>query len=298
MGHWSKARARKPSEVRGLIRMETHAALPSEDGHLHRDTLSERNADIVQGFTWAERLLHRFSKDPAGAFVDSAYRKPTAQWTPSTALRDLIDAFPGFKALIRGRRVLDYGCGDGFQAVAMAEAGAVQVLGVDTEPRRLQHARRLARGLTNVAFATEVKGTFNVAISLNSFEHFKDPETSLDELARATGPGGIILITFGSPWLSPYGSHMNFFTHVPWVNVLFSERTVFEVRRLYRNDSSRSYVPAVNKMTIARFERIIAKSGLRVVSLKYKAVRNLPILAHIPCVREFFINRVTCVLTT
>jgi hypothetical protein len=91
---------------------------------------------------------------------------------------------------------------------------------------------------------------------------------------------------------------MNFFTHVPWVNVLFSERTVFQVRRLYRDDLSRTYIPGVNKMTIGRFERIIEKSGLKVVSLEYKAVKNLPALTRIPGAREFFINRVNCVLTT
>jgi SAM-dependent methyltransferase len=278
--------------------MENHAALPSQDGFLRRDTLTQRNADIVAGFNWAERVLYRFSKDPQDVFVERGYRKPTAQWTPSTALRELNEAFPNFKSLIRGKGVLDYGCGDGFQAVAMAEAGAAFVLGVDIEPGRLDHGRRMARGMSNVVFATGVQGEFDVAISLNSFEHFPEPEKNLDDLAAAIVPGGLILITFGSPWLSPYGSHMNFFTHVPWVNVLFSERTVFQVRRLYREDMSRTYVPAVNKMTIGRFERIIEKSGLKVVSLEYKAVKNLPVLARIPGAREFFINRVNCVLTT
>lgn len=39
-----------------------------------------------------------------------------------------------------------------------------------------------------------------------------------------------LLITFGCPWLSPYGSHMHFFTKMPWINVFFSETTVMRVR--------------------------------------------------------------------
>jgi SAM-dependent methyltransferase len=260
--------------------MENTVFLPSHGG------LSERTA-----------LLYSFSKDPENAFRAGSYVKPTAQWTPSTALRELVAEFPALKSMIHGKRVLDYGCGDGFQTVAMAEAGAAFVLGVDIAPQRLNHGRRMARGLSNVVFSPVVHGDFDVVISLNSFEHFPEPEKNLDDLAAAITPGGLILITFGSPWLSPYGSHMNFFTHFPWVNVVFPEKTVFAVRRLYRDDRSRGYLPTINKMTIGRFERILEKSGLVIVSLKYRAVKNLSALSHIPGIREFFINRVTCALT-
>lgn len=271
--------------------MENTAAKTSFDG------LDARNARIIAEFSWAERLLYGFSKRPKEAFSPRGYATPTSQWTASTALRELVQEFPNFKSLIRGQRVLDYGCGDGFQTVAMAREGAAFVLGADIERPRLDHGRRMARGLANVAFAERAQGAFDVAVSLNSFEHFPAPEKNLDELAAAIAPGGKILITFGSPWLSPYGSHMNFFTHLPWVNVLFSEKTVFNVRRLYRDDASRGYLPTINKMTIRRFERTIDASGLRVVSLAYKAIRNLPVLSHIPGFREFFINRVNCILT-
>lgn len=272
--------------------MENQAAvLPSPVG------LADRNAQIISDFTFSERLLYRFSKDPSQVFSNGGYAAPTTQWTSATALKELLEEFPNLKDIIRGKSVLDYGCGDGFQSVAMAREGAASVLGVDLAAKRLEHGRKMARDLPDVRFSTEIEGQFDVAISLNSFEHFPVPEQNLAQLASAIKPGGRILITFGSPWLSPWGSHMNFFTHVPWVNVLFSERTVFNVRKLYRDDGSRSYVPDMNKMTIARFERIIRDSGLKIVSLDYKAVKNLPVLSRIPGLREFFINRVNCILT-
>ncbi|MCC6913635.1 MAG: class I SAM-dependent methyltransferase [Rhodospirillaceae bacterium] len=261
------------------------------------DGLDARNARIIARFSPAERLLYRFSKKPQDVFSSGGYVKPTAQWTAATALRELTQEFPNFISLIRGKCVLDYGCGDGFQSAAMAREGAAFVLGVDIERQRLDHGRRMARGLANVVFAERAEGAFDIAISLNSFEHFPEPEKNLADLAASIAPGGKILITFGSPWLSPYGSHMNFFTHFPWVNVVFSEKTVFAVRRLYRDDASRGYLPGINKMTIGRFEKIVRASGLDVVSLEYKAVKNLPVLSHLPGIREFFINRVNCILT-
>jgi hypothetical protein len=63
----------------------------------------------------------------------------------------------------------------------------------------------------------------------------------LDEMRLAACPGGCVLITFFEPWLSPYGSHMSHFTRVPWINVLFSERTVMNVRSLFRSDGATRY---------------------------------------------------------
>ena len=54
-------------------------------------------------------------------------------------------------------------------------------------------------------------------------EHFPEPEETLKEMISALTPEGRLFITFGNPWFSPYGSHMQFFTKVPWVNILFSE---------------------------------------------------------------------------
>lgn len=258
--------------------------------------LAERTRALVATFTWPERLLYACSKNPEDVFQGSGYPEPTRQWNRENALSEVLREFPNLPQIVRGKRVLDYGCGDGFQSVALADMGAREVLGVDIALPRLEHGRKLANGVANVSFAAKAVGTFDVAISLNSFEHFPHPEMNLAELAGATRNGGKILITFGSPWLSPWGSHMDFFTHVPWVNILFSERTVFHVRRLYRDDDGGSYFPDMNKMTIRRFEKIVRESGLTVERLTYRAVRGLPLLTHLPALRELFINQVTCVL--
>ncbi|CAN5864331.1 hypothetical protein BH24ACI4_BH24ACI4_08100 [soil metagenome] len=56
------------------------------------------------------------------------------------------------------------------------------------------------------------------------------------------------------------------FTKLPWVNVLFSERTVMQVRARFRDDGATRYeevVMGLNRMTIARFERLIRASGMK-----------------------------------
>ena len=107
--------------------------------------------------------------------------------------------------------------------------------------------------------------------------------------------GAKVLMHFGLPWYAPY----NFFCPVPWPQLWFSEKTVLSVRRRYRQDGARRYEEVeggLNKMSLAKFERIVRESGLEVERLKYTAVRQLHFLTKIPGIREFITNVVTVVL--
>jgi hypothetical protein len=118
-------------------------------------------------------------------------------------------------------------------------------------------------------------------------------------MKRLLAPGGVVMITFCPPWFAPYGSHMHFFTKVPWVNLLFSERTVMSVRSRFRADGAKRYEDVemgLNRMTIRKFERIIAASGMTVAWRQYVCVKKLNALSRVPLVRELFINVASCVL--
>ena len=109
------------------------------------------------------------------------------------------------------------------------------------------------------------------------------------------------MITFSPPWYAPYGSHMHFFTKVPWVNLLFSEATVMAVRACYRADGARRYESVeggLNKMSVGKFERIVSSAGLQFVYRSDDGVRGMDAVTHIPFVRELLTNRVTCTLTS
>ncbi len=250
-----------------------------------------------------EWILLRLSRDPGAADLTTAEES----LTEATELAFLRSEFPDFDDMVRGRRVADFGCGAGRQAMAMSRAGAEWVLGLDINERLLEAAREsaAARGLgpDRVAFAPEpppgTEGTFDVVLSKDSFEHFSDPEEILARMKRLLAPGGSILVTFGPPWFAPYGSHTHFFTRVPWVNLLFREKTVMRVRSRYRSDGAARYEDVesgLNRMTVARFERIVGGSGLAVERLRLTAVKGLPLVSRLPVLRELLVNNVSCVL--
>ena len=250
----------------------------------------------------AERILMALSRAPEAEDLSAG----TDHWTTDNALSVLLRVYPRFLEEIAGKAVLDFGCGTGWQTVAMAQRGAARVVGVDSYPGCLSQARSLAVREAPGApveffehLPETLKGTFDLVISQNSMEHFPDPEAILTLMRSALRPSGRVLVTFGPPWFAPYGSHMQFFTPVPWVNLLFSERTVMNVRRRFRDDGATRYeevTSGLNRMSVRKFERLVARSGMRIVYCHYECVRNLSHLARLPLLRELFVNHITCVL--
>ena len=242
--------------------------------------------------SFGERILLALSDHPDDVDKTSNYEAPTQQWTVESALAPLENAFPGFTESIKGKRVLDYGCGDGFQSVALAKAGAAKVLGVEIEANRRAHGQSLAsrEDVSNVSFDENITGEFDIVISLNAMEHFIQPAENLLDMKNALAPGGRIYLSFGPLWMAPYGHHMHFFTRAPWINLVFPEKTVFRIRSLYRDDGAESWSPGMNRMTLAKFERLIAECGLVPVQRRDRTAANLPGLSAIPGVRELFVN--------
>lgn len=206
--------------------------------------------------------------------------------------------YPDLGEFVSGKRVLDFGCGGGAQAAAIAKTYGATVTGIDTNIQYVAKAN--ARYGSLARFISEPDGSeYDVVISQNAMEHFPDPCAVLSEMIRITRPSGFILITFGPPWFAPFGSHMQYFCPVPWLNLLFPERSVMAVRGRYQSDGAKRYVDVeggLNKMSIRKFERLIGATGLSVVRRHYTAVKKVQALAAIPILRELFINHATVVL--
>lgn len=190
--------------------------------------------------------------------------------------------------------------------MALAAAGAESVVGLDTNEALLTTGREWAvthgvgsKVRLQAALDAPDEGTFDVVVSQDSMEHFPEPGTVLQAIRRALRPGGELLMTFSPPWFAPYGAHMHYFTSVPWVHLLFSERTVMAVRGRYRQDGAARYEEVeggLNRMSIAKFERLVRDSGLDLVWRRYVAVKRIPVVTAVPGLRELFVNEVDCVL--
>jgi SAM-dependent methyltransferase len=101
---------------------------------------------------------------------------------------------------VRGKRVLDLGCGEGYGTDVLASA-AREAAGVDLAPEAIYHARRKYRR-DNLRFLYmdiyDLKleeGSFDVVVSLQVIEHLHQPDRFMEEIHRVLKPDGLCVIT-------------------------------------------------------------------------------------------------------
>ena len=129
---------------------------------------------------------------------DDAGKGPIARFIDTKLRREMRIRFEKtFEALepLRGRSVLDAGCGGGRYAIPAAKAGASEVLGIDFSATMLELARTkaAAEGLSSVCrFETGdlltypiPEKSFDYGIAIGFFDYQKDATAALRALARA-----------------------------------------------------------------------------------------------------------------
>jgi ubiquinone/menaquinone biosynthesis C-methylase UbiE len=207
-----------------------------------------------------------------------------------------------FSRSVKGCTVLDYGCGYGQTVVSLAKSDAGAAIGLDIRESVLQAARRLARqeevdvrclfiNASDTAAITSFKERIDVVVSIDGFEHYADPDAVLRQMRYLLRPGGTAYISFGPPWWHPYGSHLTFMGVPPWSHVIFKEETLLAFRARYRSDGARRFEDVeggLNRMSIARFERIVRASGFQVNNLDLIPIRGTKFLGRNRWGRELF----------
>lgn len=219
----------------------------------------------------ADHLLNRLGDPDSNGYCDgSAYHG-------RSKLEVLFG--PAIWSEIRGRDVVDFGCGEGRDAIEMLERGARRVTGVDILERSLDRARQAAReaGLADrCEFGDRVTAPADVVVSVDGFEHFADPGEVLRVMAGALRPEGRVLLTFGPTWLHPLGGHL--FSVFPWAHLVFTEPALIRWRSRFRNDGATRFSEVeggLNQMTIRRFERLVAESPLEFETFEAVPIRRL-----------------------
>jgi SAM-dependent methyltransferase len=108
---------------------------------------------------------------------------------------------------VRGRRVLDIACGEGYGSAAMLEAGAASVVGVDISEKAVEHARRKYGVDARVGDAARIPlgdASVDLIASFETIEHVPNPDAFLDECRRVLAPGGSVIIS--TPNKNVYGA--------------------------------------------------------------------------------------------
>lgn len=227
-----------------------------------------------------------------------APRIPSAMDGGAYAGRSKLRALlPGIEAEIKDKIVLDFGCGAGAEVIEMAALGARRVIGFDTSEKWLTAARvqaEKAEAGNKCEFVNSLKGRFEVIVSLDSFEHFADPDAVLQTMYSVLEPYGCVLLSFGPTWYHPLGGHL--FSVFPWAHIVLSEDELLRWRSQFKSDGARRFSEVeggLNQMTIRRFEEIVKRSQFVVEELDLIPIRRFSAL-HNRITREFLTAVVRC----
>ncbi len=135
--------------------------------------------------------------DSVLASMQSLYGKGFLSPGGAAEVFDIVAGLP-----IKGREVLDLGCGIGGASVVLAgELAAARVLGIDVEPASLEQAARLVEetGLADSVSLRLVEpgplplpdAAFDVVFTKDVFCHVPDKPALLAEAYRVLRPGGV-----------------------------------------------------------------------------------------------------------
>lgn len=133
----------------------------------------------------------------------SSWWDPNGPSKPLHLLNPTRLAYVESRCPLRGKRVLDVGCGGGILAEAMAQRGA-SVTGIDIASKPLAVARLhlLESGLTVEyrestveQFADSQEQLFDVITCMEMLEHVPDPDSVIQAIARLLKPGGSVFLS-------------------------------------------------------------------------------------------------------
>lgn len=230
------------------------------------------------------------------------------------------------KTIGPGTEVLEIGCGEGGVLTPFAERGC-HCVGVDLDPPRIVLAHEflgdeIAAGkmeflLKNVYdddFLARFKNHFDIIILKDTIEHIPNQEKFIPYLKNFLKQGGQIFFGF-PPWYMPFGGHQQLCLHkltskMPYYHIL--PRPIYKGLLKLGGENAGTIEMLMEivdtQITIERFERIIHKSGLKVVQKQHYLInpiyrykfglqprKQLKLITWLPYLRDFL---TTCVYYT
>jgi len=112
---------------------------------------------------------------------------------------------------VRGKRVLDAGCGVGYGTRMLVDAGASEAVGVDISDEALTFARQhfshqlITYTKDDCQTLTRVQPPFDVVVAFESLEHVADAAALVRRASELLTSSGVFIVSTPNKLLSPQG---------------------------------------------------------------------------------------------
>ncbi|HEY4426829.1 MAG TPA: class I SAM-dependent methyltransferase [Solirubrobacteraceae bacterium] len=147
------------------------------------------------------------------------------RFDPATMQGELLEAehlarYRWAAGLAPGRRVLDAGCGTAYGSAMLADAGALEVTGIDLDLDVLDSVRpAMPSGVTleqgDLTALQYPDDRFDLVVCFEVIEHVEDPAAALDELCRVLSPDGVLALSSPNRDVYPPGNPHHVHEYTP-----------------------------------------------------------------------------------
>jgi SAM-dependent methyltransferase len=189
---------------------------------------------------------------------------------------------------LRGKRVVDVGCGEGITDLALVLKGEpAELVGYDLllpdSARLLEEARgegvteslppQLRFEVSQPTVFPAPDDSFDIVLSWSAFEHIDDPRAVMAEIARVLRPDGVFLMQLWPFYHSEHGSHLWQWFPEGFPQFRYSDE---EIERRVRADEANQALgdlllgeyKRLNKATLDDLGVALRQAGLRVARLE------------------------------
>ena len=178
---------------------------------------------------------------------------------------------------MKGKRILDVGCGHGYIFEFCRSVGA-DAVGIDIQWKELKVPHRgyfIVGDAQNLPLRDK---SFDAIIAFELVEHLHNPEKSLEEFYRCLREGGMLLLTTPTP-KSPFA---NYIGHVSvrerefWINKL--KQLGFNVKLVtYRyplNLKLPSIITRILELLVGIWKRYVNVTSTKLIAIKERANKS------------------------
>jgi len=210
--------------------------------------------------------LDRLYPPEAGARKDEAHRSIAGREKAERLLAAIGGRDEGLNDF------LELGCGDGTVCEALARKGKRGTgIDIDGEPFANRASVTGASFMKmDVAHLEFPDATFDCIFSFDSFEHFGDPVSALEQAIRVLRPGGLLYLSFGPIYNAPRGLHNRQKLAIPYRQHLFP----LDLLQTFLKARNRRLieVEAVNKWSLGQYRRLWNLYASRLLKLAYREI--------------------------
>lgn len=167
---------------------------------------------------------------------------------------------------------LELGCGDGTVCEALARKGK-RATGIDIDGDAFSNPRSAPGALLmkmDVAGLEFRDASFDCVSSFDSFEHFADPTSALEEAIRVLRPGGVIYFSLGPLYNSPRGLHSRKKLAIPYRQHLFP----IDLLQTFVTTRNRGFIEVedVNRWSLGQYRRLWNRYASSLLTLDYREI--------------------------